>query len=99
MIDHLADRGFGYGSGILSPDRSRFVVNIPKNASSYVLDWTVNFGWSTALAEHCSNLSEIIVILRDPMDRWISGMSQYVKTYILCPIGPNEIHFGFLPQS
>jgi hypothetical protein len=34
-------------------------------------------------------LNEIVVILRDPLARWVSGMSQYLKTYILCPIGPN----------
>jgi hypothetical protein len=89
MIDHLADRGFGYGSGLLSPDQSRFIVNIPKNASSYLLDWTGNFGWSTSLAPNCDGLTEIIVVLRDPVQRWISGMAQYLKTYILCPVGPN----------
>jgi hypothetical protein len=89
MIDHLADRGFGYGSGLVSPDQTRFIVNIPKNASSYILDWTGNFGWSTSLAPDCDSLTEIIVVLRDPVQRWISGMAQYLKTYILCPVGPN----------
>jgi hypothetical protein len=89
MIDHLADRGFGYGSGIISPDHNRFIINIPKNASSYVLDWTGKFGWNTALADHYSDLTEIIVVLRDPLQRWISGMAQYLKTYVLCPVGPN----------
>jgi hypothetical protein len=31
----------------------------------------------------------MIVVLRDPVDRWISGISQYINTYILSVHGPN----------
>jgi hypothetical protein len=87
----LSNRGFGEYSGIVSPDNTKFIVNIPKNASSYVLDWTVRSKWKTAVVTNNTwpDLKEIIVVLRDPLSRWVSGMSQYLKTYILCPIGPN----------
>ena len=87
----LSNRGFGECSGIVSPDNTKFIVNIPKNASSYVLDWTTKFKWKTAVVtdDNWPDLKEIVVILRDPLSRWISGMSQYLKTYILCPVGPN----------
>ena len=89
MIPSLVRRGFGYGSGIVDPMHQRFVLNIPKNASSYMLDWTTHNGWRAALIEHCTDINEIIILLRDPIDRWISGMCQYLRTYILSVQGPN----------
>jgi hypothetical protein len=87
----LSNRGFGSCSGMVSPDNTKFIVNIPKNASSYILNWTVRHKWKTAVVTDNSwpDLNEIVVVLRDPLSRWISGMSQYLKTYILCPVGPN----------
>lgn len=29
------------------------------------------------------------MVLRDPVSRWVSGMAQYINTYILTPYGPN----------
>jgi hypothetical protein len=86
MIEQLKKKGYSYGSGLLSPDKSQFIVNIPKNASSYILDWSCKQGWNTA--EICNSpdqaqVKEIIVVLRDPLQRWISGMGQYVTSYIL----------------
>jgi hypothetical protein len=31
----------------------------------------------------------MIVVLRDPVERWISGIAQYINTYILSVEGPN----------
>lgn len=90
MNPALVGRGYGANSGMLSPDKKKFIVNIPKNASSYILDWTRAHSWLTAtLDDNWSEVDELIVVLRDPLNRWISGMSQYLKSYILCPIGPN----------
>ena len=97
----LSNRGFGECSGIVSPDNKKFIVNIPKNASSYVLDWTRQSGWKTAVVTDGTwpDLDEIVIILRDPLSRWVSGMSQYLKTYILCPIGPNGPVFPGMIQG
>ena len=90
MIPQLVDRGFGYGSGTLSPNLSQFIVNIPKNASSYMLDWARRHQWMTTVADdHSDTITEMIVILRDPLDRWVSGIVQYLNTYILSVQGPN----------
>ena len=90
MIPQLVDRGFGYGSGTLSPELSQFIVNIPKNASSYMLDWARRHQWMTTVADdHSDTITEMIVILRDPLDRWVSGIVQYLNTYILSVQGPN----------
>jgi len=87
----LSNRGFGECSGMISPDNKQFIVNIPKNASSYVSNWTERSRWKNAVVTDDTwlDLDEIVVVLREPLSRWVSGMSQYLKTYILCPIGPN----------
>jgi len=92
MIEQLKSRGFDYGSGTISSDGTRFIVNIPKNASSYILDWSNRHGYTAALLDELENqnhIQEIIVVLRDPVERWISGISQYLNTYILSVEGPN----------
>jgi hypothetical protein len=100
MIPQLVDRGFGYGSGTLSPKLSQFIVNIPKNASSYMLDWARRHQWITTVADdHSDTITEMIVILRDPLDRWVSGIVQYLNTYILSVQGPNGPVFPDEPYS
>ena len=92
MIPALERRGFEYGSGLLSPDCSQFIVSIPKNASSYMVDWAVKHKWSRAIVgDSCSwdQVQEMVVILRDPVQRWVSGICQYLNTYILSLHGPN----------
>ena len=89
MIPALATRGFGWGSGMTDPAGERFIINIPKNASSYIHDWAKQQGWRTTLAANEKSTREMIVILRDPVDRWISGIAQYIVTYILNVYGFN----------
>jgi hypothetical protein len=86
VIEQLKKRGYGYSSGVLSPSADRFIVNIPKNASSYTLGWASKHGWTAAeVLNHPSvaNIQEMIVILRDPLQRWISGIGQFVTSYVL----------------
>jgi hypothetical protein len=100
MIPALQGRGFGHGSGVLNSTHDRFIINVPKNASSFVLDWGRQHGWHAALAEnHSDTITEMIVILRDPVDRWISGIAQYINSYILSVHGPNGPIFPDEPTS
>jgi len=95
VIPALARRDFGYGSGMISPNLLRFIVNIPKNASSFVHAWTSHYEWRANLhtiQEH--RISEMIVILRDPMDRWISGIAQYIQGWILHARGGYDAEHG-----
>jgi len=89
MIPALVRRGFGYGSGMIDPGRQRFLLNIPKNASSYMLDWSNRHGWNSALISNHPDIDELIIILRDPVQRWVSGLAQYIRSYILSVHGPN----------
>jgi hypothetical protein len=83
----------GDGSGFLSPDGKIFYVNIAKNASSYMADILPRQGWQAARCGHdqCGYgaVERVLVILRCPEYRWISGVSQYLKTKILRSTGPN----------
>jgi len=83
VIEQLASRGYGYGSGILSPNHNRFLVNIPKNASSYMLDWANRHGWTSAVVAQNNNIKEMVVCVRDPVQRWVSGVGQYLTSYVL----------------
>lgn len=76
----------GIGSGMLSPDCTKFVVSIPKNASSYIVDWSIKNGWTSAtVGDQCDwhLVQEVIVFLRDPIQRWLSGISQYLSGHVL----------------
>jgi hypothetical protein len=99
VIEQLASRGYGYGSGILSPDHDRFLVNIPKNASSYMLDWANRHGWTSAVVVDSNDIKEIIVCVRDPVQRWISGVGQYLTSYVLNVTGAYSWETGPSPDD
>lgn len=90
MIPALVSRGYTHKAGLLSPDHTQFIYSVPKNASSYLGDWTEQHGWRSVSARGAiPGIKEMIIVLRDPVDRWISGISQYICTYIQSPLGPN----------
>jgi hypothetical protein len=80
-------RGYQFGSGLIDRSHQRFILHIPKNASSFILDWATGTGhWHVhALADvqHHASLQEVIIVLRDPVQRWLSGFSQYACSWIL----------------
>lgn len=75
-------RGFNPGGMFVKNDLC--YIPIPKNSSSYIGQLLLKNGWNTAnfLTSDLSN-KKIIVLVRDPMDRWISGMSQYLCSTLL----------------
>lgn len=97
-MQQLVERGFGYGTGHISKDCSQFLVSIPKNASSSLVDWLGRYEWSSAVVgDNCNwnNVGEVLVVLRDPVERWISGIVQYIHTYILYVHGPNTVKLSY----
>lgn len=74
-------KDFGYSNfGLCVTDHTEyFYVPIPKNASSYTTTSLVENNWSHDNYIHHDRLKTLtaIVILRDPIDRWISGINQY----------------------
>jgi len=97
VIEQLNKRGYGYGTGFLSPNCGQFIVSIPKNASSFILNWCGHHGWTNAVVgDACDwhRVQEVIVVLRDPLQRWISGMAQYITSYVLNVTGAYDLSTG-----
>jgi hypothetical protein len=50
-------------------------INIPKNASSFVKGYLLSDNWTQC--DHLVNSQTYFAILRDPIERWLSGIAQY----------------------
>ena len=61
-----------------SPDKETIFVSIPKNASSFVSDWLKENGWISRRWDS-TDPKYVALILRDPVDRWCSGIAQYLQ--------------------
>ena len=75
-------RGFGPG-GMFVKDHLCYIP-IPKNSSSYIGQLLLKNGWDIGnfLTTDLTN-KQLIILLRDPIDRWISGMAQYLCSVLL----------------
>lgn len=99
--DRWTDKGHGINSGMLSPDGKYFYVNISKNNSSFTKKVLEKLGWAFDTLEDYSGTPQQptnIVVLRDPMSRWISGITEYMFLYhidILDTFGLYSAEHGF----
>lgn len=59
-------------------DPQRFVYPIFKNGSTSLTEYARQQGYKTLLNEQIKRISIIDVVLRDPMDRFLSGFNTYV---------------------
>ena len=75
-------RGFVPGGMFVTEDV--VYIPIPKNSSSYIGKLVLANNWKVAnfLKTDLTN-KKIIVVLRDPVSRWISGMAQYLCSAIV----------------
>ena len=78
---HWEPRGHTFGTCMTKPDCNFMYVNIPKNASSWtkpnLLDLKFEF-----YNYHTDKLDKhAMVVLRDPMERWLSGICEYFTLY------------------
>jgi len=79
VID-LESRGYVPGGGLRSQYGEMFYLNIPKNASTRTTNLLSLAGWS----HDTTNLFDTtIILLRDPLERWISGFATYASSYLL----------------
>lgn len=62
-----------------------FYCLIPKNASSWISSVFRHNGWIEGTQENFpkQSIDELIVVLRDPVERWVAGVAQYLIGYIL----------------
>jgi len=101
----LKDQGYDYSKvgSLLDPTGTKLYVDIPKNASSFVSELLWNSGWIHTTEEEVrvvirmlkdqSVINEIVVVLRDPIDRWISGIAQYAMSHLLPSVN------GYVPTE
>jgi hypothetical protein len=81
VID-LVKRGHTLGGGMITPDKKYFYLNIPKNASTFTNNVLTDNHWLLwNIAE--GEFNNAIFVLRDPVERWISGFTTYVSLWIL----------------
>ena len=74
------NRGFYQAEGLVSPDRTLFYLAMPKNASSSIKDQLFNLGWEVGDFYEFPD-TKVIVTIRDPIERWISGIAEYLILY------------------
>ena len=75
-------RGFAPG-GMFVKDNLVYIP-IPKNSSSYIGQLLLKNNWNVGnfLTTDLTN-KQLIILLRDPIDRWISGMAEYLCSSLL----------------
>lgn len=74
------------------PNSSLIYINIPKNASSSIRQQLDSIGWQHSNIDSIREYDEAIVILRDPVERWISGIAQHITTN-LCGADLGSTHY------
>lgn len=63
------------------PGHDLMYVYIPKNASSWTKPNLKDWGWEF-FNYHTDNLNKhALIILRDPVERWLSGIAEYLTLY------------------
>jgi len=79
---HWEPKGHTFGTCMSKPDSDLMYVNIPKCASSWTkpnlkdLGWEFyNYHWDHLYHKHA------MVVLRDPVERWLSGVCEYFTLY------------------
>ena len=80
-IGEWAHKGHVYGECMSKADIDLMYVYIPKNASSWTKPNLKDWGWEF-YNYHTDNLNKTaIVVLRDPVERWLSGIAEYFTLY------------------
>jgi hypothetical protein len=67
-------------------------IHIPKNASSFIKGVLIGSGGFWHHSETLVNSVENLIVLRDPVDRWLSGITQYLHNNHLVDM-PAELIF------
>jgi hypothetical protein len=75
-----ANRGHTLGEGLISSDKKTFYLNVPKNSSSTIKSGLTEIGWEFASVYDYPD-ADIIVVWRDPIERWASGIFEYLLMY------------------
>lgn len=82
FLDYYKNKGHVFGECMSKPDTDLMYINIPKNASSWTKPNLKDWSWEF-YNYHTDNLYDkhALVVLRDPMERWLSGIAEYMTLY------------------
>ena len=75
-MDKWAHMGHTLGECYFDPIQDLTYIHIPKNASSFAKRITVNFEYSRSFR----TANNYLILLRDPIDRWLSSMAQIIQS-------------------
>lgn len=79
----LDNTGYIPGGGMLIPSRDIFYLNIPKNASTYITNVLKENNWlHWNILDNPDTIKKTLVIIRDPVDRWVSGFATYAALHL-----------------
>lgn len=100
--------GHTVGQCYMCPDQPVVYVNTPKCASSFMKTQLLNLGWQPRFLQlgkwvaqdptemlPLDEVGIIIVVMRDPYDRWLSGVAEFFSEYF----GKSESIFEFLDHG
>ena len=80
-VNEWQHKGHVYGECMSKPDIDFMYVYIPKNASSWTKPNLKDWGWEF-YNYHTDYLNKhALVVLRDPVERWLSGIAEYLTLY------------------
>lgn len=83
LLNRWDYKGHTFGSCMSSTGTDLMYVNIPKNASSWTKPNLVDLGWEEFNYHHDRFYSKhAMVVLRDPVERWLSGVCEYFALYM-----------------
>ena len=82
FIEYYKTRGHVFGECMSKANTDLMYVNIPKNASSWTKSVLLEQEWEI-YNYHTDNLyhKHAIVVLREPVGRWLSGIAEYMYLY------------------
>ena len=79
---HWGPRGHVFGTCMSKTNTNLIYVNIPKNASSWTKPNLKDWGWEFYNYHHDHMYHKhAMVVLRDPVERWLSGICEYFTLY------------------
>jgi hypothetical protein len=78
MAGRWTHLGHQLGECWYNVDKHIIYINIPKNASSFVKGCLMGSKSSWVYYDHMMSADKYLVVLRDPIDRWVSGIAQFM---------------------
>ena len=82
-MNRFEHKGLQLGQALVSPCKKILVPIIPKNSSTWLKVWLRDENkWTLETGAHEKYTgTDVLVALRDPVERWLSGAAEYLSLY------------------